>query len=296
MDQLKSIRTFINVAEAESFIGAADKMGLSAAITTRYIAALEERLGTKLFRRSTRRVSLTEHGAAYLSRVRAIVSELDETETAVSASTLQPAGTLRVASPIGFGASRLAPLIQEYMLRFPEVRLHVTLTDAAIDIVHERIDVAIVPSGLEMGLALISRQLTTSEVKIVASPRYLKRHHGLKSLGELASHPLLVHRGAAINATKSLMTVLGIKTPSTFRRIESNNVELLCRLALEGAGVAVIPGYMVDGHIERGDLIHLFPTERLPDLKLRVVFASRMNMAATARTFVNFMIDQLGEE
>jgi DNA-binding transcriptional LysR family regulator len=135
MNQLQSMRVFVRVADLGSFVRAAGALDLSTAVVTRHVADLEARLGTRLLNRTTRRLSLTESGTTYLERVRHILDDLEGVEQMVVARNHEPVGTLRIVAPVVFGLHSLAPVVQSYAARYPDVVPDVTLADRHVDLV-----------------------------------------------------------------------------------------------------------------------------------------------------------------
>jgi DNA-binding transcriptional LysR family regulator len=143
MDRLSTMETFVRVVEAGSFVAGAERLGLSPAMVSRHVQDLEQRLGTRLLNRTTRRISLTEAGAAYFERSRQLLRDLEEMNHSVAGEAQQPRGVLRVNAPVVFGTRHLSRLLSEYEARYPEVAIDLTLTDRFIDLVEEGADLAV---------------------------------------------------------------------------------------------------------------------------------------------------------
>lgn len=176
MDRLQSMRVFVKVADNGSFSRAAVQMDLSAAVVTRHVAELESHLGVRLLNRTTRSLSLTGAGQAYLERCRQIIDDIDETDARISSASRDPKGTLRVMAPVSFGVRNLSPLIRRYQAQHPNVFVDLTLTDHLIDIVEDGYDCAILLSRMVHSENLISRRLAETHVMVCASPAYLAEH------------------------------------------------------------------------------------------------------------------------
>lgn len=290
------MRVFVKVAEASSFTHAADKLDISPAMATRAVAALEARLNVRLLQRTTRRVSLTDAGQVFLDRARSIMMDLEDAENTVAAQQRAPGGILRIATPVAFGLRYLGPLLKAFAEIYPLVVPHVTLAHGQIDLVERRFDVAVMPDGEHYSNTIIMRRFTASPLRLVASPAYLARHGMPATFAELEQHVFLAHSGDGLSAGQRLLEPL----KDTLRRIETqiaaNNLEMICRFALEGFGIAALPDYLVHREIESGELVQLLKAVELPSLNLNIAFASRKNLAMKVRAFVDFTIDYFGHE
>lgn len=174
MDTLDAMRVFVAVAERSGFSAAADALDRSTANITRQVAALEQRLGTRLLNRTTRRVSLTSAGTAYYQRCLQLLADLDDLEATVGAQALAPSGLLRVNAPVSFGIVQLAALLPGFRARFPQVELDLSLSDRLVDMVEEGFDVALRITR-QPAPTLIARQLGTVRLVPCAAPAYLAR-------------------------------------------------------------------------------------------------------------------------
>ena len=174
MDRLTSIEAFVRVVESGSFVAAAEVLGISQAMVSRHVQGLESRLGTRLLQRTTRRLSLTEAGAAYFERSQQLLRDLEEMDASVASQTQQPRGTLRVNAPVVFGTRHLSRLLAEYSARFPEVTVELSLNDRFIDLVEEGVDLAI-RIGTLAESRLVARRLCPIRLVVCGSPAYLAR-------------------------------------------------------------------------------------------------------------------------
>ncbi len=189
MDTLDAMRVFTAVAERSGFSAAADALDRSTASVTRQVAALEQRLGTRLLNRTTRRVSLTSAGSAYYQRCLQLLADLDDLEATIGAQALEPAGVLRVNAPVSYGIERLGALLPGFRARYPQVELDLSLSDRLVDMVEEGFDVAIRITRQPAPM-LIARQLGTVRI---ASPAYLARAGTPRHPSDLAGHECLLY-------------------------------------------------------------------------------------------------------
>lgn len=190
MDTLDAMRVFTAVAERSGFSAAADALDRSTASVTRQVAALEQRLGTRLLNRTTRRVSLTSAGSAYYKRCLQLLADLDDLEATIGAQALEPAGVLRVNAPVSYGIERLGALLPGFRARYPQVELDLSLSDRLVDMVEEGFDVAIRITRQPAPM-LIARQLGTVRILPCASPAYLARAGTPRHPSDLAGHDCL---------------------------------------------------------------------------------------------------------
>lgn len=187
MDRLAILQTFVTVAETGSFTTAAERLGLSRAMTSRHVQTLEDRLGVRLLQRTTRRVSPTEAGLGYLERARRLLADFEEAETEVRGERAAPRGTLRVNAPVSFGRTHLAGALPGFLARYPDLTVEVTVNDRVVDLIEEGFDVAI-RIGRLGDSSLVARRLGTVGTRMAASPGYLARRGAPSTPGDLAGH------------------------------------------------------------------------------------------------------------
>lgn len=291
MDHLQSIRLFVKVADLGSFARAADAMDISKGSATRQIADLEGQLGTRLLNRTTRKISLTESGQVYLERVRQILQELENVERVVMARNHEPVGTLRIAAPVVFGLYNLALALRTYTQRYPKVVPDLTLVDRPVDLVDERFDVGIVITTRQLSATtIVTRRLTAGCMTVCAAPAYIERCGEPTHPGQLAEHECLSlpddYSGAELAFTNAQATVH--VRPS--KVVVANNTAILRQFALLGMGVAVLPSYLVDTDILRGNLVRLMTDYQLPRFEIKVAYPSRRYLSAKVRTFIDHLI------
>src|SRR6516164_4652612 len=190
MQDLRTLAIFVKVAERRSFVRAATELGITQSGVSNAIKRLEDQVGTVLLARTTRRVSLTEDGAAFFERCRQALAAIDEAEHVLKRAQLKPAGTLRVDLPLAFGRIKLVPLLGRFQENNPDVRLRITFTDRYIDLIEEGVDVA-VRFGALQDSSLIARRLTATQFNVVGSPRYLAKHGWPKTPDDLKAHNCL---------------------------------------------------------------------------------------------------------
>src|ERR1700756_1864832 len=187
MDRIEAMQTFVTVADLQGFAPAARKLGLSPPAVTRLIASLEERLGTRLLQRTTRKVALTDAGARYLERARRILADIEEAELAAESERTRPTGRLVVSAPVGFGRLHVSPVMSAYLKRYPEVSGELRLEDRVVNLVEDGVDLA-VRIGQLPDSSLVARPVGEMRRVVVASRDYLRRRGEPKAPQEIAAH------------------------------------------------------------------------------------------------------------
>lgn len=289
MDRLQSMRVFAKVVEQGSFVRAAELLEISNAVATRFIADLEAHLGTRLLNRSTRRLSLTEAGQAYLERVRMILGEIDDAEALVSLETKRPAGTLAIYANAGFGQSQLGELLAGYAQAFPDVALDINLSDRAIDLVEEGIDIGFFSSLQKFDASMIVRQLGVARVVLCASPAYLERAGAPEQPEDLSRHSCLNFSHEYLRHHWHVNTEAGVLDVPIVSKAVSNSGVLLRDLALAGMGIVLRPSYSLGDDLRCGKLVQVLPGFDMGQVVISMVYPSRRLLSAKVRSFADFI-------
>ena len=296
MDTLEAMRVFVAVAERNGFSAAAEALNLSTAGVTRQVAALERRLGTRLLNRTTRRVGLTSAGAAYYQRAVQLLAEFADLEAAISAQALQPSGLLRINAPVSFGIARLGPLLAGFRERYPQVTLDLALSDRLVDMVEEGYDIAIRITR-EPSPALIARRLAPVRVLICAAPAYLAQAGTPRLPADLAGHQCLAYSYWADGGEWCLQGPDGgeqcVRVNGCLR---ANNGDVLREAALAGMGIIAQPDFLVDADLAAGRLVPVLPDHAMMPLSVFAVYTSRSHLAPKVRSFIDYLVEQLGDE
>ncbi|MFM0083796.1 LysR family transcriptional regulator [Paraburkholderia sediminicola] len=290
MNQLQSMRVFVKVADLGSFVRAAGALDLSTAVVTRHVADLEARLGSRLLNRTTRRLSLTESGTTYLERVRHILDDLEGVEQMVVARNHEPVGTLRIVAPVVFGLHSLAPVVQSYAERYPEVMPDVTLADRHVDLVEEGFDVGIMVVRQMRSASIVTRRLTTGYMTVCATPAYLDQHGTPTRPEDLLKHPCLSRPAEQGGDEKVFTGPQGEVRVRPTNAIAANNTEMLRQFALLGMGVAILPSYLIGRDLASGRLVPLLSDYRLPQIEITIAYPSRLHLPAKVRTFIDHLV------
>jgi len=294
-DALQEMVVFSRIVAAGSLSAAARDLGLSPALVSRRLAALEARLGVRLVNRTTRSLHLTDEGASYHETCGRLLAEIEEANAAVSAGGQEPKGTLRVALPASFGNQYVAPLVPQFAARYPAVQLALSLSDRTVNLVEEGFDVAIRIAALADS-SLAARKLAPNRRVVCASPAYLRRHDTPRNPGDLAQHNCLLAGDFASNweykgpdGKTGSVRVTG--------RYVCDNWEVLREWALAGLGVALKSTWDVRRHLEDGSLVSLFPGFSFDtDVAIYAVYPHRRHLPAKTRAFIEFLADSFGPE
>jgi len=289
MDRLSILQTFVAVAETGSFTEAAGRLGLSRAMTSRHVQALEDRLGVKLLQRTTRRVSTTQAGAAYLERARRLLAEFDEAEHEVRGERASPRGTLRVNVPVTFGRLHVAAALPSFLDRYPDLAVELTANDRVVDLIEEGYDVA-VRIGRLPDSTLVARRIGTIAVRLAASPGYLAAHGTPKEPEDLSRHNWLGYTYSAVPGAPRLVHDDGREaTPRVGGSLVANNGDIIAEAAAGGAGIVLQPDFILAPYLADGRLVTLLPGWRGPELGIHAVHHQSRYVAAKVRAFVDHL-------
>ena len=292
MDRILQMQTFVAVVDAGSFVGAADRLDLSRAAASRYVAELESRLGVRLLHRTTRRLSLTQEGSTFLARCRTLLADIEEAESELNTHVREAVGLLRVNAPVSFGISHLAPLWPDFLGLHPRLRLDVTLADRLVDLVEEAYDLAIRISSLENS-SLIGRRLATTRIVMCASPAYLERRGIPETPEDLEDHEVIGYSYWSTGDEWQLDGPRGKVVVRTRPRLQANNGDT-CRIAaIAGRGIILQPTFLVGQDLAAGALVQLLPEYKPMELGIYAVYPTRRFVAPKVRALMDFLAERL---
>ena len=289
LDRYTSMQVFLALVRRGTFTAAAAELGISRAMASKHIQALEDHLGVRLFNRTTRNNRLTAAGARYFERVDALLAELDEVEASLGEEAARVSGTLTLAAPPAFGAIHVAPLVAAFMARHPDVRLRLTLADRRLDLVDEGIDAAVTVRELE-DTSYIARYLTAVRLIVCAAPAYLARHPAPSTPEDLVDHNCLTYAeaGASTRAQWRFQAATGPLDVRVDGNFVSNVGAALRNVALAGHGIARLPDYIVAADLADGRLVALL-ADWAPALRpVHVLYPHREHVPARLRAFLDF--------
>jgi DNA-binding transcriptional LysR family regulator len=289
-----TLRTFVDVMRRGSFAAVARDRDVDPSSISRAIARLEDELGLRLFHRTTRRLSPTEAAVVYFDRVESLVEELERARLKAVDSGDRPTGTLRIAAPVSFAQLNLVPLLPELAERYPGLSFDLVLTDAALDLVEERIDVALRLGPLpESGL--VAHRLSPLVARVCASPAYLARHGRPETPPDLERHDCLLLNMPEFTDRWRFRDRAGQQTDVRVRgRLRTSNAVALKQCALGGMGVILQARWIVGRELHRGSLIDLFPDHEVTAAAFAspaiwLLYPSRTYLPRKVRVFVDFV-------
>lgn len=290
MDTLTSMKVFAAVVESGSFAAAADRLDMSRAMTSKYVAHLEEHLGTRLLQRTTRKLTLTESGATYYERCVQILADISEAEEGALHLNETPRGTLRLTVPVSFGILHMGPVISDYMKQYPDVKVDILVTDRRVDLLEEGLDMAIrIGSLSESGL--VAKKFASDRLVICAAPEYLKRHGTPQTPADLAQHNCLIYSYAAAGDEWKLDGPGGQHTVKVSGTLRATNGDMVKLAALGGVGLIRQPVFICADDLRNGKLVEVLPEYKSYDLGIYAVYPSRKHLSAKVRSFVDFIAD-----
>ena len=294
MDRLNAMRVFVTVVDLGSQSAAADHLDLSRPVVSRYLAELEAWVGARLLHRTTRKLSLTAAGNETLPRCRQMLELSEDMQAAVGSAGDTPRGLLRISVSTSFGQAQLAAAVTDYVRLNPGVTIDLQMLDRTVNLVDERIDLAIRTSR-ELDPNLIARQLTVCRSVLCASPAYLREHPAPRQVDGLSQHNCLTHSYFGKSLWHFTCDGEELSVPVQ-GNISANEASTLLSATLSGAGVSLLPSYQAGVHVQRGDLVRLLPDAEPRVMNIYAVYASRKHMPAALRSMLDFLAQRFTPE
>ncbi|MGV0959405.1 MAG: LysR family transcriptional regulator [Limnohabitans sp.] len=295
MDRLLSMRVFERVADEGGFAAAARALDMSAPVVTRLVADLEDHLGTRLLQRSTRRLSLTEAGQQYLSRVRNILQDIQEADAAASSQTTELAGLLRLHAPPVLATYVISPLLATFRRRYPKILIELEVESLREPPI-EDFDITLLGTDDSFDGDVVARKVLESEAILVASPEYLRQRGVPQQAQELAQHDCLRLKIPQIRSRVWQMWCPD--NPSQPIEIDlqpvllANHTDSLLRAALDGAGITSIAVDMVAPYLTRGELVRVLAPWITGRLSMYAAVPTRKFMPQRTRVFLDFLVEE----
>jgi DNA-binding transcriptional LysR family regulator len=258
MDTLAGMQLFMRVVQAGSFSAAGRQVGLSPASVFRAINALEDQLGARLLNRTSRRLTLTEAGTLYAAKLETILADIEDANTELTQLQRTPRGTLRVHTRVSLGTRHLAPLLPSFLLKYPELRVDLRLSDDPIDLTEANIDVAIRVGDIS-GSSLVIRKLASSPRFVCASPDYLKRHGTPETPADLLAHNCVTFRSEENQPTWRFLKDNELIELQIRGSLCADHGDALREAALAGLGIALLPAWSIGADLQTGRLQALLP-------------------------------------
>lgn len=292
MFDLEDIQAFVTVADAGGFGRAGQRLGLSKSMVSRRVARLEAELGAQLLSRTTRGVAITEAGLEFKGRADQVLSDLEAARDALAQRGDEVVGTLRIAAPLSFGMTHLAPVLAELAMRHPRLQVEASYSDRFVDLIGERFDVA-VRLGTLSDSSLIARKIAPIHGVMVASPDYLARRGEPRTPAELAGHDAVLQMNEVwrFRDGRREITVQG------HARFRADNGQALVYAAEAGVGIAMLPTFLSGQSIEKGTLVPILRDYPIPEAGLYVVRPPpASHMAGKVRALTELLLERFGGE
>lgn len=291
MNRWEGVNEFVAVAETESFTRAAKRLGVSTAQVSRQVSALEARLASKLFYRTTRRVSVTETGQVFYRHCRQVLDALEDAERSITDLHQSPRGKLRLTAPVTYGEKMIAPLINDFVVRYPALDVEMDMTNQKLDLIGGGYDLAIRLGQLEDS-SMMARRLSSRTLYVCASPQYLATHGTPHALSELEQHNCLQgnldywrfqEQGVARNVRIS-------------GNIRCDSGRALLDAALKGIGIVQLPDYYVQSALDSGRLLPLLSHYQEDDDGIWALYPHNRHLSPKIRLLLDFLVDSLGPQ
>ena len=288
MDRLDAMKLFVRVAELGSFAAVAQQLGVARSVVTRQIAGLEAHLGVKLMARSTRRLSLTSAGTAYLEKCRVILNLVEAAETDVAEERLTPRGNIRMSLPLSFGLKRLAPLLLDFSQRYPEVGLDMDYSDRRVKLIEEGIDLSIrITRRLDGGD--VARKIGTGRMQVVASKNYLAQHGRPQHPAELIHHECLGYTSGGVAQNWEFKIDGQLQSFPVRSRINANNGDVLTEAAAQGLGITLQPDFIIDSFLADGRVEAILVDFPVTELGIYAMLPSNRHIQHRVRVLMDFL-------
>jgi len=292
MESLGSLHAFVQAAEARSFTIAGRQLGVSSSAIGKAIARLEERLGVRLFHRSTRSVTLTPEGALFLERCRRILNEVEAAELELTHSRASPTGKLRTSLPLV--GMLMMPTLSAFMRTWPDIELDLDFTDRLVDVIDEGYD-AVIRTGEASDSRLMTRVLGDFHYKLVASPGYFAEHGTPETPAKLATHRCLRHRYPSTGKLEDwpLVARQNVRAAELPTAAASSAIEPLVYMAERGLGIACLPDFAIREQVAAGTLVSVLDNAVRHSGTFRILWPSSRQLSPKIRVFVDFMAENL---
>lgn len=290
MDRLTAVGVFVEVADRGSLTRTAEHLEMSAAMVSRYIAAVEDWFGARLLHRTTRKVSLTDAGLAALPACRQMLDLAEEARYVAAERSREPAGLLRVTTSGSFADAQLTPVLIDFQEQCPKVEIVLSVGDKPADLVAERVDLAVRITN-DLDPTMITRPLARCRSKLCASPHYLRLHGLPRTADDLTQHRCIAHASGIGKQYRLTRNGETITVPVNWR-FHTNETAVLRRAVLSGAGIGMLPTYYLGDDLCAGRLVHLLPDHEPEVLGIHAIYLSRQHQPLSLRLLVDFLVSR----
>ena len=294
MRDLNALATFVAVVKANSFTLAADHCGISRALVSRHIQELENSLGVKLLKRSTRKLGLTQAGERFYDRCSRIVAEAEDAARDLEDLARGSHGLIRISTAITFGRVHLLPAVHEFLARNPSIQIEVTLSERFADLISGNADLVVRLAEEPRLSNLVARRLAPARWVVVASPAYIAAHGQPNTPRDLLQHNCLVYPGTKSSEWR-FKGKEGEVLVNVSGNLRSNVADGLVDAAIAGVGIAALPSFAVSQYLAAGELVELLDDHELPERTLYAVFLPDRRLPERIRALVQFLADRFAE-
>jgi DNA-binding transcriptional LysR family regulator len=295
MDTLDGLKTVIAVVETSSFTAASERLGMSKALVSKYVGEVEKKLDIRLFNRTTRRLALTEAGRRYYEQSVTLLDQYNALVDNVTGEQTKPRGLLRISAPVTFGEMELSPLIPKFLALYPDLKIELVLTNSAIDMLEEGIDVRILIGGVDDS-SMVARHLKTFPLVLSASPSYIRKNGLPKTPQQLGEHSCIIDSNFRIGKQWPIISPQGdadnIEVKSS---ISVNSPQAVREIAIADGGIAMCPSFIVEDAIKDGRLLTILPGYTTLEFGLFAIYPHRKYVAKKVRCFIDFALEQFSK-
>lgn len=293
MDATSDLRVFVRVMDRGNFSLAANDLGITPSAVSKLISRLEDRLGVRLLERSTRRLALTPEGETFLARARRIVADIEEAEAEVARVRGAPRGKLRINAGTAFGLHQLTPALADFLARYPEIDVDLSITDRLVDLIEEQSDIAVRSGHIPEG-PFVQRKLADLQRVICAAPAYLARRGTPQAAADLRGHDCIVVAGPGLNRWP-FKTRTGIDVVDVRPRVTTDDAEAALRLAIEGAGIVRLSDVIVGSPLRSGELVALLTdVHHVEPFPLSAIYPNGRHRLPRVAVFLEFLQERFG--
>ena len=290
---IEHLKLFTRIASLGNISQAGKELGLSPAVSSSHINKLEEDLGTRLLHRTTRKVSLTEEGQAFLPHALGILENIEVAKAAVGGGDVQPKGKLRITAPASFGRMHLVPVIDKFLCQYPDLDVDLHLSDNIVDLVEGGFDIAIRDAAMDDS-SMIARKLSPDKRILCAAPKYLKEAGTPKKPEDLEKHRCVNLMGLE---SWTLKTPKGSKTIKTKNRLRTDNGEAARDAAIQGLGITMLATWCCYEQLKSGELVQVLKKYPLvTNVALWAVYPSSRLLAPKVRVFIDYLVEHFSDK
>lgn len=290
-DRFDGIEVFVQTAQSGSFVVAGERLKLSRSAVGKVIGRLEQRLGVRLFQRTTRRQSLTEDGQAFYERCVRVLGELEAAEAVLDGGSREPRGRLRVSMPVLFGRYCVAPLLRQLALDHPQLQIDLSFSDRLVDVIDEGFDLAVRIGALADSASFVARRLGTQGAGICASPAYLARHGTPRTAEDFEGHAAVTYARNGHELPWTVRAADGsLRDVRLGARLRMDDLEAMADAACAGAGLALLPCWLMARHIDAGRLALVMDSQSVQGAEIHVVWPRSRYLPSKTRAAIDALV------